>query len=54
MIVIALNSLFCINYVHRIFQFENFKRTKKRVMEEDEVDGAQVYNTLVTVEPTMR
>lgn len=25
----------------RIFQFENFKRTKKRVLEEDEVDGAQ-------------
>ncbi|XP_020618818.1 pre-rRNA-processing protein TSR1 homolog [Orbicella faveolata] len=24
----------------RIFQFENFKRTKKRVLEEDDVDGA--------------
>lgn len=31
-------------YVHicRIFQFQNFKRTKKRVLEEDEVDGALV------------
>lgn len=27
-------------YVCRIFQFENFKRTKKRVLEEDDVDGA--------------
>lgn len=26
----------------RIFQFENFKRTKKRVLEEDDVDGALV------------
>ncbi len=29
-------------YVCRIFQFENFKRTKKRVLEEDDVDGALV------------
>lgn len=29
-------------YVCRIFQFENFKRTKKRALEEDDVDGALV------------
>lgn len=29
-------------YVCRIFQFENFKRTKKRVLEEDDIDGALV------------
>ena len=26
-------------HICRIFQFQNFKRTKKRVLEEDEVDG---------------
>ena len=29
-------------HICRIFQFQNFKRTKKRVLEEDEVDGALV------------
>lgn len=29
-------------YVCRIFQFENFKRTKKRALEEHDVDGALV------------
>ena len=29
-------------YTCRIFQFEDFKRTKKRVLEEEEIDGAMV------------
>ena len=36
-------------YTCRIFQFEDFKRTKKRVLEEEETDGAMVKKSAVLV-----
>ena len=36
-------------YTCRIFQFEDFKRTKKRVLEEEEIDGAMVKKSAVLV-----